>query len=42
MKLYALEPQDLALTKLQRGFERDRDDVERLARAGHLESDVSA
>lgn len=40
VKLYALEPHDLALTKLQRGYERDRDDFQRLAQAGHLEPET--
>jgi hypothetical protein len=30
----------LALSKLERNFERDRDDVQRLARAGHLRPEV--
>lgn len=34
IKLYGLEAHDLALTKLERNFERDRDDVMRLAGAG--------
>jgi len=34
--LFALEAHDLALTKLERNFERDRADVEHLARRGHL------
>jgi hypothetical protein len=38
--LYALEAHDLALTKLDRNFERDRDDVQQLARAGHLKREV--
>ncbi len=36
LKLFALEPHDLALAKLDRNIERDRDDVVQLARAGHL------
>jgi hypothetical protein len=36
LELYALEAHDLALTKLERNAERDRDDVRQLARAGHL------
>jgi Nucleotidyltransferase of unknown function (DUF6036) len=36
VSLYALEAHDVALAKLERNFERDRDDVQRLARAGHL------
>jgi hypothetical protein len=38
--LYALEAHDLALAKLERNFERDRDDVYRPALAGHLDRDV--
>jgi len=40
VSLYALEAHDLALTKLERNFERDRDDVQRLARAGWLNRGV--
>ncbi|MEQ1884975.1 MAG: DUF6036 family nucleotidyltransferase [Bryobacteraceae bacterium] len=36
VKLFALEAHDLALSKLERNLERDRDDVQRLARAGYL------
>jgi hypothetical protein len=36
LRLHALEAHDVALSKLERNFERDRDDVQRLARAGHL------
>lgn len=36
LRLYALEAHDVALTKLERNFERDRDDVQQLAQAGHL------
>ena len=36
LQLFALEAHDLALSKLERNFERDRDDVQQLARAGHL------
>jgi len=36
--LLALEAHDLALTKLERNFERDRTDVEHLARRGHLKA----
>ncbi len=35
--LQALEPHDLALAKLTRNIERDRDDIQRLARAGFLD-----
>ena len=40
LRLFALEAHDLALSKLERNFERDRDDVQRLARAGHLRPEV--
>ncbi len=40
VKLLALEAHDLALTKLERNFERDREDVQRLAQAGHLNREV--
>ena len=36
LRLHALEAHDVALSKLERNFDRDRDDVQRLARAGHL------
>ena len=36
LRLFALEAHDLALTKLERNFERDRGDVEHLARSGYL------
>ena len=38
LRLLALEAHDLALTKLERNFERDRTDVEHLARRGHLKA----
>lgn len=38
--LFALEAHDLALSKLERNLERDRDDVQRLARAGHLKAHI--
>jgi hypothetical protein len=40
LKLFSLEAHDLALTKLERNFDRDREDVQRLARAGHLNRDI--
>jgi uncharacterized nucleotidyltransferase DUF6036 len=40
LRLYALEAHDLALSKLERNIERDRDDVQQLARAGHLKSEI--
>jgi hypothetical protein len=36
LRLYALEAHDLVLAKLERGFEVDREDVQQLARGGHL------
>lgn len=40
LRLYALEAHDLALAKLERNFERDRDDIQRLVRTGHLDPDI--
>jgi Nucleotidyltransferase of unknown function (DUF6036) len=40
LQLYALDPVDLALSKLERNSDRDRDDVVRLARAGLIDSIV--
>ena len=40
LRLFALEAHDLALSKLERNMERDRDDVQQLARAGHLRADI--
>jgi hypothetical protein len=40
LRLFALEPHDLALSKLERNIERDRDDVQQLARAGHLKPEI--
>jgi len=40
LRLYALEAHDLALSKLERNLERDRDDVQQLARAGHLQTEI--
>src|SRR5437763_6250622 len=40
LKLYVLEPHDLALTKLGRNSERDRADITILARAGLITSSV--
>lgn len=37
LRLYALEAHDLALTKLERNGDVDRQDVLELARAGHLD-----
>lgn len=40
LHLFALEAHDLALSKLEWNLERGRDDVQRLAQAGHLNADV--
>jgi hypothetical protein len=40
LRLFALEAHDLALSKLERNIERDRDDVHQLARAGHLKPEI--
>lgn len=40
LQLFALEAHDLALSKLERNLERDRDDVYQLALAGHLKAEV--
>jgi hypothetical protein len=40
LRLYGLEAHDLALTKLERDYTRDQDDVSRLARAGHLHPEI--
>lgn len=40
LSLFVLEAHDLALTKLERNFERDRADVAFLARAGFLQAAV--
>jgi Nucleotidyltransferase of unknown function (DUF6036) len=40
LQLLALEAHDLALSKLERNGERDRDDVQQLARAGHLDPEI--
>jgi len=40
LRLFVLEAHDLALTKLERNFERDRGDVEHLARSGHLKASI--
>jgi hypothetical protein len=40
LRLYALEAHDFALSKLERNLERDRDDVQQLARAGHLRPEI--
>jgi hypothetical protein len=40
LSLFALEAHDLALSKLERNIERDRDDVQQLARAGKLNPEI--
>ena len=40
LRLFVLEAHDLALTKLERNFERDRGDVEHLARSGSLQASI--
>ena len=40
VRLWALEPHDLALTKLERSSERDIQDVIYLAKAGHINQDT--
>jgi hypothetical protein len=40
LRLDALEAHDLALSKLERNYDRDRDDVQQLARAGHLRPEI--
>jgi hypothetical protein len=40
LSLFALEAHDLALSKLDRNMERDRDDVQQLARAGRLNPEI--
>jgi len=40
LRLFALDPYDLALSKLERNIERDRDDVKHLAKTIPLGLDV--
>ena len=40
IKLYVLDPYDLALSKLQRNIQRDRDDVKYLAKAIPLDTEL--
>jgi len=42
LRLLVLEAHDLALTKLERNFDRDRSDVEHLARSGYLQASTLA
>ena len=40
LRLFALDPYDLALSKIERNTQRDRDDVKHLARALPLDLNV--
>lgn len=40
LRLFALEAHDLALSKLERNSEKDRDDIKHLASAGHIERET--
>jgi hypothetical protein len=40
LRLFALDATDIALSKLERNAERDREDVVRLARAGYIDPHV--
>jgi hypothetical protein len=40
LRLYGLEAHDLALSKLERNSDRDRDDVQFLARAGYVKPET--
>ena len=40
LHLHALEAHDLALSKLERNYDRDRDDVQQLARADYLSPEI--
>lgn len=40
LRLFALDPYDLALSKIERNTQRDRDDVKHLARIVPLDLDV--
>jgi Nucleotidyltransferase of unknown function (DUF6036) len=40
LRLFALDPYDLALSKLERNSQRDRDDVKHLARVVPLDLDI--
>jgi hypothetical protein len=40
LKLFALEAHDLALTKLERNIDRDREDVQTLASGGYLRPEI--
>jgi hypothetical protein len=40
LRLYALEAHDLALSKLERNSDKDRDDIKHLASAGHIKPEI--
>jgi hypothetical protein len=40
LRLFALDPEDLALSQLERNSDRDREDVLRLASAGYIDTTV--
>jgi len=40
IEIFALEAHDLALAKLERNSDRDRDDIHRMARAGYLKPHI--
>jgi len=40
LRLFALDATDIALSRLERNAERDREDVLRLARAGYIDRQV--
>lgn len=40
LRLFALDPVDVALAKLERNSDRDREDLLGLARAGHIDANV--
>jgi len=40
LRLYALEAHDLALSKLERNSDKDRDDIKQLARTGHIKPET--
>ena len=40
LRLFALDPEDLALSKLERNSDRDRDDVFRLSSAGYIDTAI--
>lgn len=40
LRIFALEAHELALSKLERNYERDRDDVQQLASRGYLNPEI--